>query len=87
MIPDGRSKGHAPSEFDKRQLKVGTRHELEHTRSRRIAQRIAMDHLIEDPSYYRKLAKMEKGYCVVRKRRRRRRKSTARSVRIRRRAR
>ena len=61
MIPNCRSKGHGPSEFNKRSLATGTRHEMEHTTSKRMARRIAMDHLIEDPAYYRKLARMERG--------------------------
>lgn len=60
MIPNGRSKGHSAREFDRRQLAAGARHELEHTKSRRVARRIAMDHLIEDPIYYRKLGVLER---------------------------
>jgi hypothetical protein len=33
---------------------------MEHTDNRAIAERIAMDHLTEDPRYYVKLARMEK---------------------------
>lgn len=55
-IPDGRSKGRHPSEFDPVQLRRGTKVEMEHTTDRRVAQRIAMDHLVEDPLYYVKLA-------------------------------
>jgi len=43
------------------QLAIGTKHELEHTRSRAVAQEIAMDHLAEDPDYYVKLERMERG--------------------------
>jgi hypothetical protein len=35
--------------FDLKQLKVGTKHEMEHTRDVRIAREIAKDHLAEDP--------------------------------------
>jgi uncharacterized protein DUF5661 len=55
ILPDGKSRGHAPSEFDPEQLAVGTTVELEHTKVPEIAMRIAMDHLTEDPDYYRKL--------------------------------
>ena len=57
-IPNGRSKGRRPSEFDQVQLRRGTKVEMEHTTNRRVAQRIAMDHLTEDPRYYVKLARI-----------------------------
>lgn len=44
----------------KEQLKIGTKVEMEHTNDRKIARNIAIDHLEEDPSYYTKLAKVEK---------------------------
>lgn len=44
------------------QIRIGTRHELEHTTDRAIARKIACDHLKEDPQYYMHLAKMEKQY-------------------------
>lgn len=56
-IPDGRSKGRRPGEFDPAQLRRGTEVEMEHTTDRRVAQRIAMDHLVEDPLYYVKLSR------------------------------
>lgn len=55
-IPNGRSKGHRASEFDPKQLRRGMHVEMEHTTDPKIAQRIAMDHLVEDPKYYVKLA-------------------------------
>jgi hypothetical protein len=45
-----------------RQIRIGTKHELEHTTDRAIARKIACDHLKEDPKYYTHLAKMEKMY-------------------------
>lgn len=39
-------------EFDPQELERGTQHELEHTRNRFVAQKIAMDHLRERPDYY-----------------------------------
>ena len=39
----------------------GVRHEMEHTSEPRVAIEIALDHLYEDPEYYTKLDKMEKG--------------------------
>lgn len=63
----GASAGKRPSDFDPEQLRQGAWVELEHTcarrercsaRSKKLAQRIAMDHLTEDSQYYRKLAKI-----------------------------
>lgn len=47
------------SEFDAEQLEIGIKHELEHTKDRKIAKEIAKDHLTEDPNYYKKLKKIE----------------------------
>jgi len=55
----GRAAGRTAKDFDRRQLDAGTRVEMEHTTSRKVAQRIAMDHLAEHPDYYIELAKME----------------------------
>jgi hypothetical protein len=41
------------------QIRMGTQHELEHTSSRTVAKKIAMDHLNEHPKYYTYLNKME----------------------------
>lgn len=57
-LPNGRAKGRLPSEFDPIQLHRGIQVEMEHTRDPKIAERIAMDHLVEDPRYYVKLAKI-----------------------------
>ena len=57
-IPNGRAKGREPSEFDPVQLRRGAKVEMEHTKDRKVAQRIAMDHLVEDPLYYVKLARV-----------------------------
>jgi len=42
------------------QLRIGAKHELEHTTSKRRAKKIAQDHLREDPKYYTHLLRMEK---------------------------
>jgi hypothetical protein len=63
----GRAAGRSPADFDPVQLERGTLVEMEHTASRRLAQRIAMDHLAEHPDYYVELAKME---AMLRERRR-----------------
>lgn len=45
--------------FNKKQLALGTKIEMEHTNNRRIAKQISKDHLVEHPNYYRELIKME----------------------------
>ena len=57
-LSNGRSKGRRPSEFNPVQLRRGVQVEMEHTRDPKIAERIAMDHLVEDPLYYVKLARI-----------------------------
>jgi len=47
---------YSPSQFDRAALRAGTDVEMEHTTDPKVAQQIAMDHLAEDPEYYRKLA-------------------------------
>ena len=44
-----------PSAVDPHELAMGIQEEYEHTDDPRIAQRIALDHLGEDPQYYTKL--------------------------------
>jgi hypothetical protein len=52
--------GNVPdSKFDKVQLKMGIKVEMEHTYSRKIAKQIAKAHLMEHPKYYTYLKKME----------------------------
>jgi len=46
--------------FNKKQLKVGTKVEMEHTRNRAVAEDIAKTHLLEGKNYYQLLNKMEK---------------------------
>lgn len=38
----------------KKELKIGTKIEMEHTNSKKVAQKIATDHLKEFPHYYTK---------------------------------
>lgn len=45
------------SMFNKKQLKMGVKTELEHTDSRKIAKMIAKAHLSEFSNYYTKLRK------------------------------
>lgn len=57
-FPNGKAKGKRVADFDIEQLRRGAAVEREHTSDPKIAQRIAMDHLVEDPRYYEKLAKI-----------------------------
>jgi hypothetical protein len=41
-------------------MKDATKHEKEHTSKTGVAKEIALDHLKDDPKYYKKLAKVEK---------------------------
>jgi hypothetical protein len=56
---EGASRNVKLSSLPQGELKRGTKHELEHGRSVRVARRTAADHLVEDPHYYAHLAKME----------------------------
>ena len=51
----GKSAGIPLAKFDREQLKMGVREEMEHTDDQRIALRIAAAHLMEIPDYYTKL--------------------------------
>ena len=46
--------------FNRKQLKLGIKTEMEHTRNKGIAKEIAKDHLTEFPKYYTALIKMER---------------------------
>lgn len=59
LIPGGLAAGKNSSEFDPEQLQAGIAVEMEHTKNKKIAREIAMDHLTEDKNYYRKLALIE----------------------------
>lgn len=59
-LPGGRADNKKPSNFEASELQRGVRVELEHTNTRSLAQEIAMDHLTEDPKYYRKLKTIHK---------------------------
>lgn len=56
------------ADFDPQQLEMGIKVEMEHTKDKKIAKEIAMDHLAEDPEYYSKLkkAKLEEKYTIKR---------------------
>lgn len=47
--------------FNKRELKIGQKIEMEHTKSKKVALKIAKQHICEFPKYYTKgLIPMEK---------------------------
>ena len=47
-----------PEDVDPEELRRGIKVELEHTKSRKVAEKIALHHLDEDPKYYTKLKKI-----------------------------
>ena len=59
-LPGGLADNKIPSDFKEKDLAQGIEVELEHTDTKNLAQEITMDHLSEDPEYYKKLEKMEK---------------------------
>lgn len=60
VIPGGLADKKKPSDFDPKKLAQGIKIEMEHTSDRKIAEEIAMDHLMEDKDYYEKLKEVEK---------------------------
>jgi len=52
--------GITENDVNPEELKMGIEVEFEHTPSRQIARKIALDHLAEIPDYYTRLARMEK---------------------------
>lgn len=58
-LPGGRADNVPNEKFDPKQLEIGIKVEMEHTKDAAIAEEIAKDHLTEDPEYYSKLEKME----------------------------
>ena len=42
----------SPSDIDPHELSMGIRVEMEHTKDKQIAEKIARDHLAENPKYY-----------------------------------
>jgi hypothetical protein len=59
-IPGGKADKKNPKDFNPQALAQGIKIEMEHTKDKKIAQEIAMDHLTEDPKYYEKLKQVEK---------------------------
>lgn len=61
-LNDIAKKHKVPVEVLKKQLKKGINIEKEHTKSEKMANEIAIDHLYEDPKYYDKLDKIEESW-------------------------
>ena len=58
FLGEGKSKNFNGN-YDPEQLKMGIRIEMEHTTNPLIAEKIAKDHLVENPKYYSYLKEME----------------------------
>lgn len=55
-----REKKVTEKDVDKKEFELGMKIEMEHTTNKRMARKIALDHLTEIPDYYTRLVKMEK---------------------------
>jgi hypothetical protein len=64
LLPGGKADKIPPSAFPKKLVAEGAKTESEHTSNKTLAKEITRDHLTEDPSYYKKLKKMEKKSSV-----------------------
>jgi len=60
-IHGGLSDKKTPADFNSSSLREGEKVEKEHTSDKHLQKEISMDHLTEDPEYYKKLKKMEAG--------------------------
>ncbi len=58
FLSEGRSKG-KDIKHDPKELEMGIKVEMEHTTNPLISRKIALDHLVEIPDYYTRLARME----------------------------
>lgn len=59
LLPNDSYSPFPAEDVDPHELAIGAEHELEHTSDRKVARRIALDHLREDPRYYKKLDEVE----------------------------
>jgi hypothetical protein len=57
LLEGGIADGMSDSEFPKKELAKGVKHELEHVNNQRMAKEIAKDHLAERTDYYTALDK------------------------------
>lgn len=64
-ISGGLADNESPKDFDHEALSEGIKVEGEHTDDIHLAMEIAMDHLSEDPEYYKKLKTIEKNYNIA----------------------
>lgn len=55
--PPSKSNIQAMQSLLKKQLEIGIKAEMEHTKSKEMAKKITMNHLTETPNYYDKLLK------------------------------
>jgi GNAT superfamily N-acetyltransferase len=55
MLPGGKGDTKDISDFDAKEVEMGMKVELEHTKDINVAKEIVADHLSEDPAYYSKL--------------------------------
>lgn len=58
-MPGGLADKKSPDDVDQEQLRMGVEVEMEHVDDPELAKEIAMDHLVEIPDYYSRLAQME----------------------------
>lgn len=56
---EAKKKKFTEKDADEKELAMGTKIEMEHTKNKAVAKRIALDHLAELPDYYTRLTKME----------------------------
>lgn len=56
---EAKKKKFTEKDADKKELEMGIKVEMEHTKNKAVAKRIALDHLAELPDYYTRLTKME----------------------------
>lgn len=56
---EAKKKKFTEKDADKKELEMGIKVEMEHTKNKAISKRIALDHLAELPDYYTRLKKME----------------------------
>ena len=60
QLPGGVGDESKPEDFDPTQIEKGIKVELEHTDDHELAKEIVVDHLKEDPDYYKKLETIHK---------------------------
>jgi hypothetical protein len=56
---EAKKKNFKEKDADKKELEMGIKVEMEHTKNKAVAKRIALDHLAEMPDYYTRLNKID----------------------------